>query len=295
LGHGTVSVPSDPAKTLSQGRTSGIVPSKTSEEVKVLVRLVGVAALVAAGLVIAYDMNSGPSYSDGPMPSVRDALACDGRVHTTRQSAGGAQSTWEPAPEAALQSGLLRGEQWWLETEVVRVRARTDDRTLFVYDVAGRARFAAVVERGSGGHESDWRLASWAMCDPAELTDQGSDRLGYGVWLDASGSAVPSGRVMTLHGSERCGWKDVTFIEVNRDADRPLQLVHDPSGSLDRKLLSTYDEHVTLPSDAQDTGWRRGGLALWLQPFGDAAYLVNLADPTDVQRWPRARKPITCE
>ena len=259
-----------------------------------LVRLVGVAALVAAGLVIAYDMNSGPSFSDGPMPSVRDALACDGPVYTTRQSVGGAQAMWEPSPEAALQSGLLQGEQWWLETEAVRVTALTEERALFVHDVAGRARFAALVERGSAGHRSDWRLAAWAMCDPSELTDHGDDRLGYGVWLDASGSPVPSGQVMTLHGSERCGWKDVAFIELDRTSTPLAQFVLDPSGDLDERLRTTYDAHALLPVDAHDSGWRRGGLALWLQEGGKAAYLVNLADPTDVQRWPRASKPLTC-
>ena len=97
-----------------------------------LVRLVGIAALAAAGLVIAYDMGNGPSYSDGPMPSVREALACDGHVYATRQTAPGEQTTWEPTPETALQSGLLQSEQWWLESDVVRVSARTDGRVLFV-------------------------------------------------------------------------------------------------------------------------------------------------------------------
>ncbi len=260
-----------------------------------LVRLAGVAALVAAGLVIAYDMNSGPSYSDGPMSSVRDTLSCDGRVYTTRQSPDGADASWEPAPELALQSGLLRGEQWWLDTDVVRVLARTGERVLFGYDVAGRARFAAMVERGGhNGRDSGWRLSAWSMCDPAELTGDATDRLGYGVWLDADGTTVSSGRVMTLHGTERCGWKDVTFIEVGRATGRPVQLVRDPSGALDKKLLSTYDEHVLLPTEARDSGFRRGGFALWMQPFGDAAFMVNLADPTDVQRWPRARAVLRC-
>ena len=73
------------------------------------------------------------------------------------------------------------------------------------------------------------------------------------------------------------------------------QFVLDPSGELDDRLRTTYDAHARLPFDAVDTGWRRGGLALWLQTGGEAAYLVNLADPADVQRWPRAKDAITCE
>jgi hypothetical protein len=269
------------------------VPRTTSEEVSVLVRLAGVAALVAAGLVIAYDMRSGPSYSDGPMPSVRDALACDARVYATRQAVPGDQAMWEPQPESALQSGLLLGEQWWVETDVLRVSARTENRVLFVHDIDGRARFAAMVERGQGGKSSVWRLSAWAMCAPSELTGEAA-RLGYGVWLDVDGDAVSTSEVMTLRGPEHCGWENVTFIEVNRSSTRLEQFVLDPTGELDQLLRTTYDAHVPLPDDARDTGWRRGGLALWLQRGGQAAYLVNLADPTDVQRWPRAEHTIGC-
>jgi hypothetical protein len=281
-------------KALSRGRSSGIVPGKTSEEVKVLVRLVGLAALGAAGLLVAYDMNSGPSYSDGPMPSVRDAVACDGRVYASRQTEAGEQAMWEPTPESALRSGLLAGEQWWIETDAVRVVARNESRVLFVHDVDARARFAAMVDRARDGEAGAWRLSAWAMCDPSELTGDGSDRLGYGVWLDAAGDAVPTSSVMSVRGPEKCGWEDVTFIEVNRNSTRPRQFVHAPGGELADLLRTTYDAHAHLPSVARDTGWRRGGLALWLHRGGDAAYLVNLADPTDVQRWPRSKRTLGC-
>jgi hypothetical protein len=281
-------------KALSRARSWGIVPEKTSEEVKVLVRLVGLAALAAAGLLVAYDMNSGPSYSDGPMPSVRDALACDGRVYAARQTEPGEQAMWEPTPESALQSGLLLGEQWWLETDAVRVAARSESRVMFVHDVDARARFAAIVDRGRDGKADVWRLSAWAMCDPSELTGDSSDRLGYGVWLDAGGHAVPTGSVMTVRGAEQCGWEDVSFIEVNRNSTRPMQFVHATGGELADLLRTTYDAHAHLPDAARDTGWRRGGLALWLHRGGDAAYLVNLADPTDVQRWPRSKRTLGC-
>ena len=68
------------------------------------ISVVGAALLVAAGSVVAYGMLSGPSYSDGPMPSVRDALGCDSRTYLARQLDKAGQ-TGEPSPEAALQSG----------------------------------------------------------------------------------------------------------------------------------------------------------------------------------------------
>jgi hypothetical protein len=271
-----------------------MVPGRTSEEVSVLVRVVGLAALVAAGLVIAYDMSSGPSFSGGPVPSVRDALSCESRVYATRQIVKAEQGMWQPSPESALQSGLQLGEQWWLDPTDVRTAVRKEGRVLFVHDVDGRARFAALVEGGNDDGVGDWRLTSWAMCEPSELTGDESDRLGYGVWLDAAGDPVPTADVMTLRGPDHCGWEDVTFLEVDRESQQIRQFVRDPSGGLAPQLRTTYAERARLPHDAADTGWRRGGLALWLRPRGDAAYLVNLADPTDVERWPRTKQTLGC-
>ena len=157
-----------------------------------LVRVVGLAALAAAGLVVAYGMSSGPSFSDGPVPSVRDALSCDGRVYATRQVVKAEQGMWQLSPESALQSGVQQGEQWWLDPAEVRASVRKESQVLFVHDVEGRARFAALVERGNDEHSRDWRLSSWAMCEPSELTGDASDQLGYGVWLDADGDPVPT-------------------------------------------------------------------------------------------------------
>ncbi len=255
------------------------------------VRVLGAAVLVAAGSVVAYGMLSGPSYSDGPMPSVRDALGCDGKVYVARQLE--AQATGESSAEAALQAGLLASEQWWLETDTVRVAHNAERRVLFVYDVASSARFSAIVDRGD---DDQWRLSSWAMCDPEELTNAQAEALGYGVWLDAKGDPVPTSRVMSVHGADKCDWQDVGFVVLDRDADKPLMLVSDPAGHFNSKqLMITYQAQATLPTDARDSGWRRGGFALWTKPFGDAAYLVNLADPTDVQRLARARFVLTCK
>jgi hypothetical protein len=256
----------------------------------VLVRLVGLGALVAAGVIIAYDMTSGPSYSDGPVPSVREALSCDGHVYVARQAQRNERALWRSTPESALETGLLLGEQWSLDTGAVRISSRKAGRVLFVYDVSGRARFAALVEGGRGDHRRQWRLSAWSMCDPSELRAG----LGYGVWQQADGRQAPTDDVMTLKGAQRCNWQDVSFIEVNRSSARPGQYVHDPTGQLSGRLRTSYAARVTLPAAARDSGWRRGGYALWLQRRGDAAYLVNLADPTDVERWPRSRQYIRC-
>jgi len=97
----------------------------------VLVRVVGLAALAAAGLLVAYGMSSGPSFSDGPVPSVRDALSCDGRVYATRQVVRAEQGMWQPSPESALQSGLQQGEQ---RLHALPGRARSAAGTGLQYD-----------------------------------------------------------------------------------------------------------------------------------------------------------------
>ena len=111
---------------------------------------------------------------------------------------------WQPSPSPALQSGVQQGEQWWLDP-AEGARQRKETEVLFVHDVDGRARFAALVERGDDEHVRDWRLSSWAMCEPSELTGDASDRLGYGVWIDADGDPVPTTEVMTFRGPEHCG------------------------------------------------------------------------------------------
>jgi hypothetical protein len=259
-----------------------------------LARIVGVSALVLAALLVAQHLASqDPSYADGPLPSVRAVLDCDGRVYQSRQLGSADAGLGQATPELALQSGLYSGDQWWISVDGFQVTHQKEGRRIFTFDLDGRSRFAALVEQSpaAGG----WLLTSWAMCDPSELTGDDADRLGYGMWLDAHGQPVPTTTVMSLSGPEHCDWEDLTFLELNRDAQRGFrQYVKDPSGTLADLLRTTYAGRALLPGAARDTGWRRGGRSLWVVPHGDAAYLVSLADPADVERWPRARRPIGC-
>jgi hypothetical protein len=262
-----------------------------------LARIVGVSALVLAALLVAQHIaTEDPSYADGPLPSVRAVLDCDGRVYQSRQEVRPGEvekGLGQATPELALQTGLYSGDEWWISVDGFRVAHLKESREIFTFDVGGRSRFAALVEDSpaAGG----WLLTSWAMCDPSELTGDDADRLGYGVWLDAEGDPVSTDAVMSLNGAEHCDWEKVTFLELNRMSQRGYrQYVQDPAGILASRLRTTYAAHAGLPGDARDTGWRRGGRALWLRPHGDAAYLVNLGDPSDVQRWPRARSQIAC-
>ena len=261
-----------------------------------LSRIVGVAALVLAGLLVAQHLSSQePSYADGPLPSVRDVLGCDGRVYASQQVPRRERGFPQDTAAGAVQSGLYAIDQWWVPTDAFHVAYRKQDRQILTFDAGGRSRLAALVQSVRSPRSGGWWLTAWAMCAPSELIGTQGDRLAYGVWLDTRGRPVPTSIVMTVRGAERCDQEDLTFVRLYRSQpDRRRVYVGDHAGKLADRLLTTYSAHARLPGDARDSGWRRGGRALWLRPHGDAAYLVNLADPGDVQRWPLARRYVGC-
>ena len=65
--------------------------------------------------------------------------------------------------------------------------------------------------------------------------------------------------------------------------------------TLAQYLSTTYLGDASLPGDAEDTGFHRDGRELWLVPSREAAYLVDLDDPADVERWPASTQPIGCD
>jgi hypothetical protein len=69
--------------------------------------------------------------------------------------------------------------------------------------------------------------------------------------------------------------------------------VRDPANELRDLLRGGFDDDAALPEDATSTGWRRDGRELWLAEK-EAAYLVDIDDPGDVERWPAAKEPIMC-
>ena len=60
-------------------------------------------------------------------------------------------------------------------------------------------------------------------------------------------------------------------------------------------MATTFSADSKVPPDARDTGWHDNGRELWLQPgLPDAAYLVSVDDPKDVERWPAAKDGVGC-
>ena len=187
-----------PPIPLKDPRACGKVPDRSDRGGQCARAGRGTRGPSGRGLVVAYGMSSGPSYSDGPVPSVRRCRATAASTPPVRSSRP-IRGCSSPHPSPPSSPGCSREDSGG-STRPRYVRRCAETEVLFVHDVDGRARFAALVERGDDEHVRDWRLSSWAMCEPSELTGDASDRLGYGVWIDADGDPVPTTEVMTFRG-----------------------------------------------------------------------------------------------
>ena len=105
---------------------------------------------------------------------------------------------------------------------------------------------------------------------------------------------MPVTRVLSRQGPEHCSWTDITFLLIGPDDYRADWYVRDATGEFPELLRGTFDGDATLPKDATSTGWRHDGRQLWLSHDKRAAYLVDIDDPHDVERWPAAKEPIMC-
>lgn len=113
------------------------------------------------------------------------------------------------------------------------------------------------------------------------------------VWEDAAGARVRVSRITSYHGMEFCDWHDSMFLTMGFGvAGRETSYVRDARGNLADLVRGTSDGSATLPEGARNTGWRHDGRLLWLG--ADAAYLVRLGDPSDVERWPVAKRTLMC-
>ena len=135
---------------------------------------------------------------------------------------------------------------------------------------------------------SGWGVASWAVCDPAELPADVTDTWWIQVWTEEDGTRVPTTKVFSFDGPEHCDWQDMVFLEVGEDS-----YLRDPSGEMDDWTRGPFEAAASLPDDARATGWIRDGRELWTVPSGAAAYLVSVDDAEDVEKWPSA-KDVGC-
>jgi hypothetical protein len=123
----------------------------------------------------------------------------------------------------------------------------------------------------------------------------GRDEDGDQPWVDTSGRPVPTSTVLSFPGHEHCGWENSLWIYFDggyylKDPEHVVYGPGDTAFPTDQPRSATradlYQTLSQLPTQAEDSGLRRGDAALWTNPDedGEAVYLV---DGDLVERLPR--------
>jgi hypothetical protein len=207
-----------------------------------------------------------------------------------------AEGATSDSPAGAVRTA--RSEGLWSMPPDLAVAAESDDRVLYVAEVAGRPKAALIVHDGQGSEGAGgdgWYAESWAVCDIVELPADFVEQLGYEVWTDADGQIVPTRRLEVFRGAEHCDWQDMTFLSLGRWDNQAPTFVRDPDPDpyLRNYLAEPYQPEATLPADVVDSGFRRGQDRLWLAPDRSRAYVGTA--PDDVEMWPRMVKRLGCD
>jgi hypothetical protein len=265
--------------------------------------VLAIAAVLLAGCgsaeVVDRDSSATAPY-DGPLEAgaAVGALECDGK--TPYRRGGGVYddglATVQDDAEAALDDYMGEtGMSFFTPSEGYAVEREQAGRVLFSYDVDGRTKVSilAADDVRDWSAAEGWGVQEWAHCDPSEYPPELTDDLNIGVWEDEAGRRVPITRVQSFQGAEHCSWTHITFLLVGRERKADMY-VRDAQNEFGELLRTTFANKATLPEGATDKGWRRDGNRLWIGPDEEAAYLVNVDDPQDIERWPAAKRRIGC-
>jgi hypothetical protein len=267
--------------------------------------VISIAVLLVAGcggggaLVVDRDPSATPPYQ-GPLhaSAAVGALECQGKSPYARGKGvyNDGLATVQDSAEAALDNYMREaGLSFATPSDGYSVERDEAGQVLFSYDVAGRTKVSIFAADGvrDWDHDEGWGVRAWAQCDPSELPPDVTDDLNIGVWADESGRRVPVSRIQSFEGAEHCDWTDITFLLVGPEKTADWY-VRDTGGEFRSLLRTTYGTVEAVPEGAADTGLSRDGRKLWIGPREEAAYLVSLDDPHDIERWPAAKQPIRC-
>jgi hypothetical protein len=264
---------------------------------------IGVTLALAAGCgegptVVERSPSATPRY-EGPLEPAAavSALECDARTPYRKGRSAyddGLARVKASAGEALAEYMTESGPIGAVPSRGYVVERETGGRVLFSYDVEGRTKVAMLAADDVRDWDDDegWGVRAWAQCDPAELPAAVTDDLNIGVWEDASGRRVSIDRIRSFQGAEHCGWTDITFLLIGPER-RADWYVRDTDDDFHTFLRTSFSYNAALPAGATDTGLLRKGQELWLDE-GRAAYLVDLEDPDDVERWPAATQAVGC-
>ena len=213
------------------------------------------------------------------------ALECAGEIHNGNGPDGWSRDDGGDSPEEGLElyfDLFDPGEP----RSGYRVERRETDRVLYSYDVGGRTKVAVVVARDQKDRPG-WGPETSASCDPSELPAEWTASHGYEIWTDRAGERVPTAEVSSGAGDDHCGWGEVHFLDLGGRT-----YARDPEGVLEPGMLTAaYDDSVTLPANAHDTGYRYEDRELWLTGDRRTAYVRTGAG---VEAWPLLKTQAAC-
>ncbi|MDP8955914.1 MAG: hypothetical protein M3N24_03015 [Actinomycetota bacterium] len=132
-----------------------------------------------------------------------------------------------------------------------------------------------------------------------------------GQWYDRNDRPVPNGDegeglVLDVDtGDGHCDWENVVFMDlawpvgsvIRGGPNRPnvRQYIRNPGpGHVPQQgLPETYVADASLPTDAFDTGFHRGGWHLWISPSQADRYIYVVSEDR-TERWTRSRGYTIC-
>ena len=153
-----------------------------------------------------------------------------------------------------------------------------------------------------GAHGNLYAEQDRGFCsDPLRARQPGAQPVVVGTypgrpWTGPAGEDVPPSVLSASDGPGHCGWNLATFLHVGwplgtpaRNVGESRTYVRDPEGvlSLRPEIASGFSADVRLPADAVATGYRSGGLELWLSA-SESDWWAYVKSPVGTERWPRA-------
>ena len=220
-----------------------------------------------------------------PIPPAESLLNCDRGLSYSYEDTWDGIEWGETVPDA-LERFLAYDEDAWLPIEGYQRRDLSEQIVVLEYTIDEEIKTAIVVARDPPRRyepRKPWVVWSVAACDISELGLEAVFRARFEVWRN-----LETAWIGIDYQGNWCLPHSARFLELG--ADFPTY-VRDPEDAFYGALKEPYDGDAVLPDDAVDTGYVRGGDALWRAKDGGAMYVVR---PEVVEKWPKLRDDWAC-
>ncbi len=115
-----------------------------------------------------------------------------------------------------------------------------------------------------------------------------------------NGQSVRAGELTTIAGPEHCDWQSATMLFIgwppgtaSATAAEARMYIRDPEGVFGTRFRGGLVRNPVLPADARATGYRYGGIEIYLSP-SDQDGAIYIVSPSDRERWPRSDPMTLC-